>query len=491
MTHLKRHCVFRIPRQRAVSRGVRRLLVALFLLVIGCGARGAVKGEVDNAVPDYGAGAVTTTVAGHPAGDAMGTVEIRRSGGRYHLYRDGRPFYIKGVGGRGFLDAAVAAGANSLRTWGALRADEILDRAAKLGMTVTLGIWLSHRPSDYLSQAYRQKTRDEVLALVRRHRHHPSLLIWSLGNEINLQGKDTEAAWRYVNELATMIKTHDPHHPVITVIAYKPRTVDHIARFAPALDAIGINAYGALPGVRETIEASLFQGPYLITEWGVQGHWEADRTGWGRPIEPTSAQKAEQYRRYYVEHILANQDRCLGSYVFLWGQKQERTPTWYSMFLESIPGVEAEGLASPAVDVMALNWSGAWPQNRSPAVFEMILNGRTAHEDITLNAGAEMAARVAAEDPEADELRYVWEILKEPAMLSIGGAPEPKPKPVGPLSKVRVPHLHRRAPNAAGAYRLFVYVLDPNGHVGTANVPFQVKADSTVAPAGSYAPASP
>ena len=490
MTHLKRHFVFRMPRQRAVSRAGGLLLGALFLLVIGCGGRGVVKGP-SNVAPDPGVSGVSATVVGRPAGDAAGKVEIRRTGERYRLYRDGRPYYIKGVGGRGFLNAAATAGANSLRTWGAQHADAILERAARLDMTVTLGIWLSHRPSDYLSEAYRQKTRDAVLTLVRRLHRHPSLLIWSLGNEINLQGTDTEVAWRYVNELATLIKANDPHHPVISVIAYKPRTLDHIARFAPALDAIGINAYGSLPGVRATIEASLFQGPYLVTEWGVQGHWEADRTGWGRPIEPTSAQKAEQYRRYYVEHVLANQDRCMGSYVFLWGQKQERTPTWYSMFLDSIPGVEAGGFASPAVDVMALNWSGAWPENRSPAVFEMTLNGRTAHEDITLNAGAEMAVRVAAQDPENDELQYVWEILKEPERLSIGGAHEPKPKPVGPASLARVPRLWRRVPATAGAYRLFVYVLDPNGHVGTANVPFRVTAGSSGATTGSHDQPSP
>jgi hypothetical protein len=50
------------------------------------------------------------------------------------------------------------------------------------------------------------------------------LLIWSLGNEINLEDADTRAAWLFVDELACMIKDQDANHPVITVIASKQTT---------------------------------------------------------------------------------------------------------------------------------------------------------------------------------------------------------------------------------------------------------------------------
>lgn len=49
--------------------------------------------------------------------------------------------------------------------------------------------------------------------------------------------------------------------------------------------------------------------------------------------------------------IAENTDICLGSYVFLWGQKQEVTATWYGMFL-------ASGEKLPTVDAVCYAWSG-------------------------------------------------------------------------------------------------------------------------------------
>jgi hypothetical protein len=177
-----------------------------------------------------------------------------------------------------------------------------------------------------------------------------------------------------------------------------------------------------IAGVRALIDAAAYAGPYLITEWEVDGHWEVKHTSWARPIEPTSAVKAEDYHRRYQEDILANRDRCIGSYVFLWGQKQERTPTWYGMFIRDMPEVGLEAASCPAVDVMAYNWSGLWPPNRAPKVTAMTINGFTAYHDIALTPGA---------------------------------------------------------------YRLFVDVFDGNGHVGTANVHFQVDSHRIPTDAGS------
>ena len=80
------------------------------------------------------------------AAAAPGTVTLRRQNHRFRLYRDGRPYFIKGVGGRRYMGMAAEAGANSIRTWGAHDAGSLLENAGEHGMTVMLGIWLSHDP---------------------------------------------------------------------------------------------------------------------------------------------------------------------------------------------------------------------------------------------------------------------------------------------------------------------------------------------------------
>lgn len=406
--------------------------------------------------------------------DAYPLVEIRPESGGFGLYRYGTPYYVRGVGGIRHIEAARAAGANSVRTWSSKNIEAVLNRAEKNQMTVLLGIWLSHNPSDYLDENYRSEIVARLQGLLNRHKDHPALLMWALGNEINLHGNDNGSVWQFVNELAGMIKAQDGNHPVISVISYRKETLDKIARHAPDLDALGINAYGGLPNVRAMVEDSNYKGPYLITEWGVTGHWEADRTEWGRPIEPPSAHKVESYHNFYVQDILGNKDRCLGSYVFLWGQKQERTPTWYSMFIEHIPGMDIHPLACATVDVMGFNWSGVWPANRAPEVSALTINGISAHDNVSLYPGTKMQVQVTARDRNREPLEYVWEILEEPVKLGIGGSMEPRPAAVGKVLLAKTPEVHIQAPQMSGFYRLFVYVIDGQGKVGTANVPFQV-----------------
>ena len=444
--------------------GKRFLPMAAFLFACACAWFTAINVEFARAE------AALTAICseGAPA------VQILRQENRFALYRGAEPYYVKGVGGDRFIESAAAKGANSLRTWGSQNATTVLQRAQSHNMTVLLGIWLSHKARSYTSMEYKRSIIAEVKEVLARCKAHPALLMWSLGNEINLDSADTPEAWSFVNELAQLIKSEDPNHPVISVVSFSSDVLDNIARYAPELDAVGINAYGALPKVRETIERSAYKGPYLITEWGTDGHWEVTRTSWGSPIEPTSAEKAELFRRRYAQDILSNQDRCLGSYVFLWGQKQERTPTWYSMFIEEIPGVIQTQVSCPQVDVMGYSWTGLWPANQAPEVTAITINGRPAHDEVSLSPGERLVAAVTASDPDADHLTFVWELLKKPAALSNGGGYEPRPERIGQVSKNNSPVLDLAAPEAAGAYRLFVYVLDANGHVGTANIPFQV-----------------
>jgi hypothetical protein len=401
-------------------------------------------------------------------------VEIRQHGTSFQIFRENKPYYIKGIGGRRYLETAVAAGANSIRTWDPRDAGELLDRAQGLRMTVMVGIWLSQHASDYADPYYKAGRIEEVRRLVEAYKDHPALLIWSLGNEINLLGGDTREAWLFIDQLALMIKELDPNHPVITVIAYRESTLNAISAYAPHLDAVGINAYGALAALRDMVDRSFYRGPYIVTEWGVDGHWEATLTSWGRPIEPTSARKEEFHLLRYDRDILANSDRCIGSYVFLWGWKQERTPTWYSMFLRE----NLEALTGPvsfaAVDAMHFNWSGTWPLNRAPEVRHMLINDVSAENNIVLPPGEPIISRVEASDPDNDTLSYIWELLEEPTALGVGGSYEARPRTLAGAKEDGAPEISLRAPDTPGQYRLFVYVLDNRGHAGTANIPFRV-----------------
>ena len=68
-------------------------------------------------------------------------VELRQTGAGWQLLRGGKPYFIRGAGGDASLQQLAAAGANSLRTWGA--DDDVgatLDAAHALGLSVSVGI---------------------------------------------------------------------------------------------------------------------------------------------------------------------------------------------------------------------------------------------------------------------------------------------------------------------------------------------------------------
>ena len=144
-----------------------------------------------------------------------------------------------------------------------------------------------------------------------------------------------------------MIKEMDPHHPVMTVLANaSPSKIAAIQEHYPGLDILGVNAYGSAAGVGQSLPGSGWNGPYMLTEFGVKGTWEVGTTPWGAPIEPDPSTKAgETYAAYMLDRD-DNVGRNFGSYVFVWGSKQEGTFSWFGMFLPS-------GEKLPRVDAMA------------------------------------------------------------------------------------------------------------------------------------------
>ena len=115
-------------------------------------------------------------VAAQSKGGMPAVVKVQRDKTGYHLLRDGRPYVIKGGGGRVYLEALKEAGGNSLRTWGEDDLEPLLDRAQELGLTVTVGIWLGQERQgfNYSDAGSVRREVEKARAFFRRYRRHPT-----------------------------------------------------------------------------------------------------------------------------------------------------------------------------------------------------------------------------------------------------------------------------------------------------------------------------
>ncbi|MCE5227378.1 MAG: hypothetical protein LLG05_16165 [Porphyromonadaceae bacterium] len=401
---------------------------------------------------------------------------VKNEKGGFDLYVNGEQAYIKGVGGTNKINLAAQNGANAFRTWGGNinTISRDIKLASENNMFIMQGISLPKDPVSYADDDFKSKTMQTVRTIVETFKDDSNILIWGLGNEIELGGKNNTAdSWGFVEELARMIKSIDSRHLVATVITHNPRALDSIAKYAPSLDLIGINSYGSIGQVEEIVERSSYKGPYMITEWGPTGWWESPRTEWGTPIEQTSEEKRVVYEDRYNNYIFGAK-RCLGSFVFLWGQKEERTPTWFSMFVENdVPGLPLKGEKTPMVEAMERVWKRTEPAQTAPVVNNFTINGKKGIESPYVKKDQLFVGEVEVFDKEGDALTYVWEILKESTVLGTGGSYEPRPNRVGEVATTGI-NSFSTSVSEPGNYRLYVYVLDNTGFVSTANVPFQI-----------------
>jgi len=398
--------------------------------------------------------------------------EIRITEEGHRIFLNGEPFYVKGagVGSNGSLELLSKHGANSFRTWSTDNGKEVLDQAEKLGLKVMMGIWvgLERHGFDYDNKTAVRQQFESIRKSVMELKDHPALMVWGIGNEMNLLSKNPKV-WDAVNEISEMIHELDPNHLTTTSLSgIEQKDVDLIAERAPNLDFISVQVYGAIEILPELIEKSGYEGGVLVTEWGATGYWEVGKTEWGAPMENNSSVKADLYGSRYKKSILSEK-QIMGSFVFLWGQKQERTPTWFGMFMP-------DGNETESIDMMHYVWNGDWPTNRSPRLIDFTIEGKRAVNNIKLKAGEKYKAQVEVKDPDNDKLTYHWEIMRESESTKTGGDPEYIPSSIdGAFSEKADGNSTFLAPEKPGAYRLFINVDDGHNHSAHANIPFWVE----------------
>ena len=411
-------------------------------------------------------------------------VTIREVEGQYNFYINETKFEIKGVGinyvdGHDF-EALSQAGGNAFRTWGTYNAYEELKAAKQYGFMVAMGINIGKElwGFDYNDKKAVAKQLKKVKSTIKAYKNHPNILCWVVGNELNLlfdeNGKlkmVNPKVYDAVSEIIDFIHKEDPNHPVTTTFA---GVIDEHLKIAlercPQMDMVSVQVYGDLETVEQRMKDTGITKPYMITEFGPMGFWEMPKTSWGREIEEVSGPKADGILRRMQKGIINNTSgKCLGGFAFEWGQKQERTPTWYGMF-------HKDGRQTETIDHLTKVWTGSYPENRAPRVDSIQLNGLESVQNIYLKPNQEYTARVFAHDPnQEDVLEYKWVVSKEVVVRSEGGEKELEPP--------RVPIKIIENENGSftfispkeGEYRIFAYVYDGKGKVGGGNIPFLVR----------------
>jgi len=141
------------------------------------------------------------------------------------------------------LTALKALGVNAIRTAHNVPSPELLDLTDELGLLV-MDEWfdqwnVAKTPEDYhlfFSDWHKRDAAD----MIRRDRNHPSIVLWSAGNEIHDTAYPVQAK-AALRSLLDIAHANDPTRPV-TMALFRPNvTRDYANGLADMLDVIGQN----------------------------------------------------------------------------------------------------------------------------------------------------------------------------------------------------------------------------------------------------------
>lgn len=412
---------------------------------------------------------------GEKIADESRTVFIKKNDKGFQLYRNGKPFYIQGASGNSHFKELAEIGGNTIRVYDTINIGNILDDAQKNNLAVIVDIPIPKYYKEYNLYGNEQdniEIKEKIKVLVKKHKRHPALLMWNLGNELYYP----LVFWKNdfintFNELIDIIHKEDVNHPVCTAIGGVSRIqTTSILIHSPELDLLSFNTFG---GIKKDIKVNLPQitflfgaKPYIISEFGTDGDWESELTSWKRPIEQTSTKKVEQIRTRYMYIIENNDGACLGSLIFYWGNKFEGTHTWFSLFMDDYK--------SEIIKELENLWKKSNIQPTLIGLDYMLVDGKGAADNIIFAPGELKFAEIVFNKFKTDSVRIKWEIFAEVWYNDTTINKKNPRKSVDCFKNFEKNKANFITPYIEGPYRIFAYIYDQKGNFATTNTPFYV-----------------
>lgn len=393
-------------------------------------------------------------------------VRVQKTGTRWQLVVDGKPFFVKGVGcnqaigehGEDYLKMAREMGANAVRTWGETTL-AYLDHAQRLDLKVAAGFWLNavrpQTPESYQDPERRRILKTQILDGIRSLKSHPAMLAWMVGTEVFSHTDDPEekrAFGSFLKDVIDAIHREDPHHPVIYSSSDESDLPDLIADL-PNVDIIGIDTYGALGEPLGWLDRHQTDKPAIVSEFGPRGAWEAQKDKNGLPFDPSDSMKAADYESTWRQ-IEAARDHCFGGFAFVLGEpRNQDSVTWFNIN----DGV----LRRKAFWTLYRLYTARKPPHPIPSISEFKVEPAAG-----LRAGERFQVKVTATSQEGGALGYhfaIATIFRDPLIVN-------SPQYVAADEQDGAPGTASlKAPDRPGMYRVYVDVTDAYGNADVAD----------------------
>jgi hypothetical protein len=404
-----------------------------------------------------------------PAGPSV--VRVTGSQGDWRLTVDGTPWEVKGMtygppqgAADGYMRDLKNMGVNTIRIWGPdANTPLLLDTAARHGIKVIVGLWLNHG-TDYVNDtAYKTAVKAEIVAKVNELKGRSGVLLWDVGNEVILEMQNYGLAAdvvearrvayaRFVNEVAEAVHAADPNHPVTSTDAYT-HAWTYYKSYAPALDLLAVNSYGAIDTVKRDWIAGGHTRPYLLTEGGPAGEWEVPNDVNGVPNEPGDLAKKAGYT-YSWNAIKGHPGVALGATEFHYGIENDFGGVW----LNTTTGFWRR----LGYHAMRQAYTGQPAPNTPPEITAMTVGSQTA-----VPAGGTFTVNATVTDPQGDLIRYNL-MAGDKHINGNRGLRHLTFRQTGDGA------FTVRAPETLGVWKIYVYAYDGHGNVGIEQRSFRV-----------------
>ena len=175
------------------------------------------------------------------------------------------------------LEILKAMGCNAIRTSHNPPAPELLDLCDRMGFIVmdeAFDMWKKKKTDFDYSLDWDTWHRQDLTDMILRDRNHPSVFIWSIGNEIPEQWDKQDSSGTIIaQELGVLVKSLDSTRP-ITSACNDPVPLNPLIR-SGALDLIGNNySIDKYPDFPKTFPGKKFIATETVSALATRGHYD-------------------------------------------------------------------------------------------------------------------------------------------------------------------------------------------------------------------------